>query len=437
MVNVIYDVSRLSTRALNATPNGIDWIDALLADYFVSGGAGPAHSLLFGFRGPRLFAPGALPNPVPPLDRAWGRDRSTSDLVVPDWLASALNGEGYAGDAEGSRFAAFRREARRAARIARSLRNYGFAFGSKSLDRGARGRCLSERGAFSTRSAAPYRMAHAKARYQARVLHPRPVAGLAAGSLLERRAGAARQQTRAPCAQRSRRNRHKQRGGGSATRKDEEPRARRSADSSRSAAGRPDVSSARSYRIRGSRTQPTLSCAARSNLARTTCSCSTCGGGSSKGAGRRRRNCWSSANTDGVATISSRPCETLCCATPSSRRADCRQALIEPHWRTPAPSCRRRSRKVSGCRSPRRSPRERRRSHRIYPRTGNKAVGRRSFSIRRGSTIGWRRSPLLRSQILANAAKPTCGRQAIAPWTRKHTSTGWSNSWPRFRERSS
>ena len=35
MTRVVYDLSRLSTRVLNATPNGIDWIDRLLADHFL------------------------------------------------------------------------------------------------------------------------------------------------------------------------------------------------------------------------------------------------------------------------------------------------------------------------------------------------------------------------------------------------------------------
>ena len=132
-MNVIYDVSRLATRSLNITPNGIDWIDALLANHFLSDPDSPSYSLLFGFRGPRLFAPGKLPSPVPRLDRAWGRDSTAVHSSLPDWLAAALQG---ANSTERARLVAdsvLQVQARRAANISHSLRTYLFAVGSAPL----------------------------------------------------------------------------------------------------------------------------------------------------------------------------------------------------------------------------------------------------------------------------------------------------------------
>ena len=126
MVDFIYDVSRLSTRTLNTTPNGIDWIDSLLADDFLSSSGGGASALLFGFRRPRLFPPGRLANPVRALDQAWGRAAQECAGAIPEWLISALTGDRHAAGAKTSEPGAIRREARRVGRIARSLRTYGF-----------------------------------------------------------------------------------------------------------------------------------------------------------------------------------------------------------------------------------------------------------------------------------------------------------------------
>ena len=90
MARFIYDISRLSTRVLNAAPNGIDWIDSLLADHFLEQRKADTSTLLFGLRGPRLFAPDDLPNPARVLDEAWGRIPSHGPVDVPDELVSAL-----------------------------------------------------------------------------------------------------------------------------------------------------------------------------------------------------------------------------------------------------------------------------------------------------------------------------------------------------------
>ncbi len=78
---LIYDLSRLSTRVLQATPNGIDRLDSLIADHALAGPAHAAFALLFGPNGPRLFAPGALPVPTQALARAWGEADNLAHAV--------------------------------------------------------------------------------------------------------------------------------------------------------------------------------------------------------------------------------------------------------------------------------------------------------------------------------------------------------------------
>lgn len=129
-MDVIYDISRLSTRVLNTTPNGIDWIDALLADAFISRSEGPAQLLLFGLTEPRLFQPGRLPNPVPVLKRAWGWDAPPGEPCAPEWLAAAVNGRRTKQGTK-SPHASLQRRTQKALRIAGALKTYGLALGSK------------------------------------------------------------------------------------------------------------------------------------------------------------------------------------------------------------------------------------------------------------------------------------------------------------------
>lgn len=92
MTRLVYDLSRLSTRVLNATPNGIDWIDRLLADHFLEDCGAETWPLLFGPFGPRLFAPGVLPNPTAALVRQWD-----APARIPDALVEALRRPATAG----------------------------------------------------------------------------------------------------------------------------------------------------------------------------------------------------------------------------------------------------------------------------------------------------------------------------------------------------
>ena len=56
---VVYDVSRLVTRALNPNPNGIDRVDFALARHFLAQDGGANSALFCSLLGPRV-APAAL-----------------------------------------------------------------------------------------------------------------------------------------------------------------------------------------------------------------------------------------------------------------------------------------------------------------------------------------------------------------------------------------
>ncbi len=129
MTTVVYDLSRLSTRVLNATPNGIDWIDRLLADHFL--GMADTWPLLFGPFGPRLFAPGLLPNPTDALARQWDAAPAVPDRLVEALLRRIAPGQA----APHLDFAA----PGRPRRIAAALGEYGLKIGAKPASAAPRG----------------------------------------------------------------------------------------------------------------------------------------------------------------------------------------------------------------------------------------------------------------------------------------------------------
>lgn len=122
MSAILYDLSRLTTRVLNPTPNGIDWIDRLYADHFLDDGNTPTYPLLFGPFGPRLFAPGALPNPTAALARQWDAPAALPDVLVEELLQPVVPGR-----------ASVRLDLQRPGRprrIAGALGAYGLKFGA-------------------------------------------------------------------------------------------------------------------------------------------------------------------------------------------------------------------------------------------------------------------------------------------------------------------
>lgn len=83
---VVYDVTRLVTRALNPTPNGIDRVDFILARHFLSGAGGVA--LAAAALGPRLAAAEAGLRSLTDIETYWnefidfGEDKIYERLVA-------------------------------------------------------------------------------------------------------------------------------------------------------------------------------------------------------------------------------------------------------------------------------------------------------------------------------------------------------------------
>lgn len=88
---LIYDASRLITRTLNATPNGIDRIDILLARKMLA--CSDTQLLKFGFRGPALFKAEEFPDPVRKVESAWREaEPGPDDLKLLQSLKNRLQG---------------------------------------------------------------------------------------------------------------------------------------------------------------------------------------------------------------------------------------------------------------------------------------------------------------------------------------------------------
>lgn len=85
---VVYDFSRLPTRVLNPTPNGIDRIDMHLARHFLA--RDPAWPLMFGLRGPRLRPATDARAWLDRLEALW-RETGAADVdAACDAVADAL-----------------------------------------------------------------------------------------------------------------------------------------------------------------------------------------------------------------------------------------------------------------------------------------------------------------------------------------------------------
>jgi glycosyltransferase involved in cell wall biosynthesis len=80
---LVYDLSRLVTRVLHATPNGIDRVDLMLARHFLLHGAFKTQALGLGFTGPRL-----IPDRI---------SRGAAERVAAAWREHAVESAGSRG----------------------------------------------------------------------------------------------------------------------------------------------------------------------------------------------------------------------------------------------------------------------------------------------------------------------------------------------------
>ena len=90
---LVYDLSRLVTRVLNPTPNGIDRVDILLARHFLTSARYDAAALRFGFGGPRLISPDLAQRTAAQAAAAWDeaaatREAATAFDAVVGWLSA-------------------------------------------------------------------------------------------------------------------------------------------------------------------------------------------------------------------------------------------------------------------------------------------------------------------------------------------------------------
>lgn len=104
---VVYDVTRLVTRGLNAAPNGIDRVDFLLARYFLERGATP---LACAALGPRLADADKARSAIDAIESFWCENAEAAADGVYHSVVDALWGQGAP-------------RLRSEARLARVLRN--------------------------------------------------------------------------------------------------------------------------------------------------------------------------------------------------------------------------------------------------------------------------------------------------------------------------
>ena len=136
---VAYDISRLSTRVLKRTPNGIDRVEFALARHFLDAARGCPLGVMMTLLGPRVRAAASARAALDRLSAHWGEDddleRDESYRRIVASIAAPA----------GPRQAAARHVARRrgglAAGVAGWLSRYGFAAGGspvRALPKGAR-----------------------------------------------------------------------------------------------------------------------------------------------------------------------------------------------------------------------------------------------------------------------------------------------------------
>ena len=78
-VSIVYDLSRLTTRVLRTTPNGIDRVDWLLARHFLTHPQFETAALGLGFTGPRLLSHETSRGATDRVAAAWSEDSAVDN----------------------------------------------------------------------------------------------------------------------------------------------------------------------------------------------------------------------------------------------------------------------------------------------------------------------------------------------------------------------
>jgi glycosyltransferase involved in cell wall biosynthesis len=93
---VIYDVTRIVTRALNAAPNGIDRVDFALARHFLARNAPARGALICTAIGPRLADPDLALETIEGVESLWREDGDAEEDGVYRRIVAALRSQNCA-----------------------------------------------------------------------------------------------------------------------------------------------------------------------------------------------------------------------------------------------------------------------------------------------------------------------------------------------------
>lgn len=134
---IAYDITRLATRVLNRTPNGIDRIDFAFANHFLETARQDRAAMMMTLQGPRVIALAAARDVVDGISVHWGEDEKPdlddSYRRIVAWIA------GEAAQFKGAPRVA-RKRSGRVTGVIRWIRQHGFPIGESpavALPKGA------------------------------------------------------------------------------------------------------------------------------------------------------------------------------------------------------------------------------------------------------------------------------------------------------------
>jgi glycosyltransferase involved in cell wall biosynthesis len=133
---IAYDITRLATRVMNRTPNGIDRIDFAFAQHFINPAHGDRSGMMMTLLGPRLITAGGARDVVNGISGHWGEDEA------PDHDESYRRVVAWIGNGTLKRSAAehiARRRTGRANNVLRWIGEHGFPLGRSPIDAVPRG----------------------------------------------------------------------------------------------------------------------------------------------------------------------------------------------------------------------------------------------------------------------------------------------------------
>jgi glycosyltransferase involved in cell wall biosynthesis len=91
--SVVYDITRLATRLVYQTPNGIDRIDHAFAGHFIQASKAENLALLMALRGPGIFASDPARDIIRGISRHWGEGESPAEDDAYKKIVAWIRGE--------------------------------------------------------------------------------------------------------------------------------------------------------------------------------------------------------------------------------------------------------------------------------------------------------------------------------------------------------